>query len=236
MKFDVIVADCPWPFDDKITMSDVKRGAEAQYAVLDIEAIKKLKVNELTAENAVLALWVPSSLLQAGLDTMKEWGFRQTQTQIWVKTKLNVFDDFKKWIRKSILKHPQVVYDKYAYERAVNCIIESLQNIDYNDLLAFGMGRLFRQTHEVCLMGVKGKPYSSLANKSQRSVHFASNLKHSAKPEILQDRLELMFPKAVKFEMFARRSRPNWTCVGLECPDTLGEDIHNSIDRLIKLP
>ena len=33
-------------------------------------------------------------------------------------------------------------------------------------------------------------------------------------------------------ELFARRDRPGWTTVGLECPSTEGEDIFASIDRL----
>ena len=100
MKYDLIVSDPPWSFDDGLHMSDVKRGAESNYAVLDIEAIKQLKVAELAADNAVLALWVPSSLLQEGLDTMKAWGFRQTQTHIWVKIKNEPFESFLKDFKK----------------------------------------------------------------------------------------------------------------------------------------
>lgn len=241
MKFDLIVADPPWNFDDSLSMSSVKRGAEANYEVLNIEAIKKLKVAEISADNAVLALWVPSSLLQEGLDTMKAWGFRQTQTHIWVKIKNNPFEDVLKNIQKTL---------GAKSEGKVSAIIKlfnlALESFDFNQILSFGMGRLFRQTHEVCLLGVKGKPYDALENKSQRSVHFDiidsegtvhldTNKKHSAKPEILQDRLEKMFPKSNRLEMFARRSRIGWTCVGNECPDSIDEDIRDSLDKLLKL-
>lgn len=234
MKYDLIVSDPPWMFDDSLSMSTVKRSAEANYAVLDIEAIKQLKVSEIAAENAVLALWVPSSLLQEGLDTMKAWGFRQTQTHVWVKIKNEPFetflDNFKKKYKKSVFTFTD--FSEFVKLLASNF----LTLFDFDQILAFGMGRLFRQTHEICLLGVKGKAYESLANKAQRSVHFDTNKKHSAKPEILQDRLEKMYPKATKLEMFARRSRANWTCVGLECPDTTGEDIRDSLNRLSKLP
>lgn len=211
-------------------MSDVKRGASSQYSVLTNEAIKQLKVADLATENAVLALWVPSSLLQEGLDVMKSWGFRQTQTHIWVKIKNdpfeNLFKDFKK-------KHPKDL--SLSIVEFLKLMILEAKSFDFDQLLAFGMGRLFRQTHEICLLGVRGKPYEKLKNKSQRSVHFDTNKKHSAKPEILQDRLAVMFPDAKKLEMFARRSKEGWTCVGLECPDSLGEDIRISLDRLLKL-
>lgn len=230
MKYDLIVSDPPWSFDDGLHMSDVKRGAESNYAVLDIEAIKQLKISELAADNAVLALWVPSSLLQEGLDTMKAWGFRQTQTHIWVKIKNEPFETFLKDFKK---KHKNSV--STGLLGFLKLLASEVASFNFEQILAFGMGRLFRQTHEVCLLGVRGKAYEGLSDKAQRSVHFDTNKKHSAKPEILQNRLEKMYPKAVKLEMFARRVRAGWTCIGLECPDTTGEDIRDSLDRLIKL-
>lgn len=235
-KFDLIVADPPWSFDDGLNMSSVKRGAESNYAVLNIEAIKQLKVNEVAADNAVLALWVPSSLLQEGLDTMKAWGFRQTQTHIWIKIKNEPFEEFLRIFKK---KHGNNSFNPVlkSFSAYLGYIVRLLAldfaSFDFDQILAFGMGRLFRQTHEVCLLGVRGKAYELLENKSQRSVHFDVNKKHSAKPEILQNRLELMYPKASKLEMFARRSRAGWTCIGLQCPDSLGEDIRDSLNKLI---
>lgn len=225
MKFDVIVSDPPWPATDLLAMSKVKRGAAANYSVMTIDDIKNLKVIDIVSDNSVLVLWVPSWLLQEGLDTMKAWGFRQTQTWIWVKTKKDPLETLKKKIRKKASK-------KIISVAEVNKLLDSS---DLSDVLAFFMGRLFRQTHEIALVGVRGKAYKALENKSQRSVAFAQNLKHSAKPEALQDKLDLMFSTGNKLEMFARRARANWTCVGLECPTTLNEDIKDSIDRLAKL-
>lgn len=234
MKFDILVSDPCWSFGDSLTMDEVKRGAASQYKLIRNEDIKNLPVKDIAADNSVLALWVPSSLLQEGLDTMKTWGFRQTQVHVWIKIKINPFKDIwtemKKLTRKSIdwkLWFTPTELFSIAYD--------NLPAILLDKVLAFGMGRLFRQTHEVCLIGIRGKVYSKLANKSQRSVHFAPNTRHSAKPENLQDMLDKMFPQGNKLEMFARRSRPNWTCIGLECPDSLGEDIRDSLLRLTKI-
>ena len=211
-------------------MSDVKRGAKANYDTMTMQQIREMPVNEAChRDGAVLCLWVPGSLLQDGLDTMKAWGFNHKQTYIWVKTKKHRFNRFGKWIKKSILKHQQVCYDKFAYDRAIKAILDTLPKLDLFDELAFGMGRLFRQTHEICLIGTKGKILPQLANKSQRSVSFAENLKHSAKPEDLQDSLEIMFPKARKLELFARRLRPGWTCLGNEID---GKDIYDALADL----
>ena len=86
-KFNLIVADCPWSFGDTLQMSRTKRGASAQYNTLSDFDITNLNVESIAADDAVLALWVLSSKLQVGLDTMMSWGFEQTQTFIWVKTK-----------------------------------------------------------------------------------------------------------------------------------------------------
>ena len=112
-----------------------------------------------------------------------------------------------------------------------------VSDFNLNNSLAFFMGHLFRQTHEICLIGVKGKIYNKLKNKSQRSVCLDVSLKHSTKTEILQDRLDLMFPEELKLEMFARRQRQGWTCIGNEVdgPGSNGEDIFTSIERLKNL-
>jgi len=238
-KFNSIVADPPWSLSDRLTMSKIKRGAESHYDVLSDEELMKLDVEKLAANDSVLVLWVPSSKLQSGLDVMKAWGFRQTQTFIWVKTKneplsplQNLIKDlFKKTLKglfPSLIQGPTVIMDY---------VKSTIDNFDVNEILTMNMGRWFRQTHEIALVGVRGKIYSRLENKSQRSVLFAKNLKHSTKPDELQDRLLLMLPPSNgnrHVELFARRVKPGVTCVGLECPATPGEDIRDSISRLIK--
>lgn len=222
--YQVIVADPPWPFSDKLTMSKTKRGAESQYGVLSVQDIKELKVTELAASNSVLALWCPSSLLREGLDTMESWGFNFKQTHIWVKVKQKPLLELHNSVRQFILNNSCSFIEP---------IYGLINGFNLNSVLSFGMGRLFRQTHEVVLIGVRGSIYKELQNKSQRSVHLSPALKHSAKPELLQDYLEKMFPNGKKLELFARRDRANWVCVGDECVSTFGEDIRVSLDRLI---
>jgi N6-adenosine-specific RNA methylase IME4 len=228
-KFQVIVSDPAWSFKDKLTMSDVKRGAGSQYRTLSVKDIKELKVKDIADPNgAILALWVPSSLLQEGLDTMKSWGFKHKQTYVWVKTKKIPLSGHIKKILNGI--ESNIKSRGFSKKLWKNYFYNTLNSID--DVLSFGMGRLFRQTHEICLIGINNsKIYKHLNNKSQRSVSFAPNLKHSAKPEDLQDSLDIMFPGAVKLEMFARRERPDWTCIGNEVCN--GEDIRDSIAKLI---
>lgn len=229
-KFQVIVADPAWSFDDRLEMASVPRGAAANYSTMSVADIAALPVSQVVDPNgAVLALWVPSSLLAEGMQVMTAWGFEQKQTYVWVKTKTS------KSLTEEIKKAFNVMLeDDYKTQLAfLKGLVKEKKEAflalgDY--VLGFGMGRLFRQTHEICLVGTSNKGvYKQLENKSQRSVSFAENLKHSAKPEHLQDSLELMFPNQNYLELFARRARPGWTCLGNEID---GKDIRDALQEL----
>jgi N6-adenosine-specific RNA methylase IME4 len=232
MKYDVIVADPPWSFSDPLKMSEVARGAKANYDTMTISDIQGLDVKSLCApDGAVLCLWVPSSLLQEGLDTMKAWGFKHKQTYIWVKTKKQPFQRVESLYKTAIKvankinNNPVVTIKDY-----LKLLHSTIGTISSSSLLAFGMGRLFRQTHEICLVGISSNQvYKKLRNKSRRSVSFGENLKHSSKPEHLQNSLEIMFPQSQKLEMFARRVRSDWTCLGNEID---GKDIRDALADL----
>lgn len=192
--YTVIVADPPWSFKDKLTMSKVKRGADANYETLSIIDLAELPVDKWASPDALLALWVPSSLLGQGLDLMATWGFEQKQILTWVKTTKG--------------------------EGVVELPTEDTK-------LAFGMGRYFRGCTEHALIGTCGKMTQLIKSKSERNVILHPAMPHSQKPELLQDALERMVPKGNKLELFARRDRKGWTCVGDECPSTEGMDIRD---------
>lgn len=107
---------------------------------------------------------------------------------------------------------------------------------DGSPRLAFGMGRLARNASELILVGVRGnRPtdlYDQIEDHSIRNVFLAPQMPHSQKPEDTQDALEQMFPAGRKLEMFARRQRPAWTCIGNEAPATFGRDVRDSIRDL----
>lgn len=184
-RYEVVVADPPWSFSDRLRMESVKRGAEDNYRTLTTKDVKALgsSLDAILKSDALLALWVPSALLTEGLSVLEAWGFKQKQVWTWVKTK----------------KHDP-------------------------SGLAFGMGRQFRGCTEHALIGTRGSPKPR--NRSQRNVVLAPGLPHSQKPEGLQDSLELMY-RGPFLELFARRARAGWTCVGNESPETKGMDVRD---------
>lgn len=201
MKYQVIVADPAWGFNDNLKKmkKPVKRAASAQYNVMTPAQVAAIPVADIADPmGCFLALWVPGSMLVSGLDVMKAWGFKHKQVFVWVKLK-----------------------KKYREEE------------NWNESTRVGMGRLFRQSHEIALIGTSGKSvYPWLEDHSQRSVAFDLNQGHSIKPSTLQNRIDKMFPDAQKLEMFCRRPRNGWTCLG----DAIdGKDITSSVQELALL-
>lgn len=127
--FDVICIDPPYVFKDSLRQSDTKRSAQDQYDTMTMQDIKNLKINDLAAKDAVIALWVPSSMLQDGLELLKAWGFTYKQTWIWVKTKKDPLETLSKKIINAI-------DDK----KTTTEIKQIISDFNLNDSLGFCLG------------------------------------------------------------------------------------------------
>lgn len=193
-------------------MSDVSRGAAANYDTLDLDAICALPVEEISEDDAILGLWVPSSMMLDGLRVMDEWGFRQKQTWVWVKTAPS----------KGAKRVRAVTFRECAAALSDDGLLPVYSD---GDGLAFGMGHLGRNAHEVMLLGVRGRPSRIIGSRSERTVHLAPAMPHSQKPECVQDALDRLVPEGPRLELFARRDRPGWLCIGNESPVTPGMDV-----------
>lgn len=90
-KYNIIYADPPWSYKDKRDKHPrLCGGASAHYPTMTIEQIKEMPVNKISADNAILFLWVTFPNLQEGLDVIKAWGFKyKTLGFSWIKTNKN---------------------------------------------------------------------------------------------------------------------------------------------------
>lgn len=79
-----------------------------------------------------------------------------------------------------------------------------------------GMGRYVRNAHETCLIGARGRGLRLIEDHGVPSVIQAPRGVHSAKPAAFYDLVDRLCPSARKVELFARRHRPGWTCLGDE--------------------
>ncbi len=86
--------------------------------------------------------------------------------------------------------------------------------------LHFGMGRYTRASHETCVIATRGRGKDLIADRGVRSVFFAPTGAHSEKPDEFFSLVERLVPTGPRLELFARRRRPGWTCMGLEVDGT----------------
>jgi len=86
-KYNIIYADPPWFYGDKLI--EGYGAAEHHYSSMTIEQLCELPVNELSADNSVLFLWVTSPLLDECWPIISAWGYEYKTSFIWDKVKHN---------------------------------------------------------------------------------------------------------------------------------------------------
>jgi N6-adenosine-specific RNA methylase IME4 len=85
--FNVIYADPPWAFRNKKTGGSHTSGSAQHYAVLPTAQIRDVSLARIRDQDAVLYLWVPSSMLEDGLSVLKAWGFTYKTLLVWRKVR-----------------------------------------------------------------------------------------------------------------------------------------------------
>lgn len=87
MKYRTIVADPPWKFDNATGKGSPEHRRLYRYPTLSLDAICSLgpQVQDLVGGGAHLYLWVPTALLNHGLQVMAFWGFEYKTVYNWEK-------------------------------------------------------------------------------------------------------------------------------------------------------
>lgn len=92
-KYNIIYADPPWQYNDKMKMPGVHgmiRGAESFYPTMNLEEIKALPIKNITSKDAILFMWITMPLLDKAFETKKAWGFEyKTCGFCWIKRTKN---------------------------------------------------------------------------------------------------------------------------------------------------
>lgn len=84
-RYQVILADPPWAYENKRTGGSMISGASSKYPTMTLEEIKALPVPDITEKNAVLFLWVTTPLLPEAFEVVKAWGFTYKTALYWRK-------------------------------------------------------------------------------------------------------------------------------------------------------
>lgn len=196
--YGTIVADCPWRYD---TGQASRVGT--RYDTLSIRELCEIPISGIAAPESHLYLWTTTSFLEASFEVCRAWGFEPKSQIVWVKGRTEV--------NRKVLEA--------LFRDAGGSLAGLLKRVkDFEAHLAslvtqVGFGSYVRVAHEYCLLGVRGGLTAD--DRSIPSVFVAPRGRHSAKPEKLQDIAEDLSP-GPRLELFARRHRPGWRCVGNE--------------------
>jgi N6-adenosine-specific RNA methylase IME4 len=82
--FGLIMADPPWSYE-MFSAKGYAKAPEAQYATMDLAAIKALPVEALAAPDCLLWLWAVNPQLPQALEVMSAWGFTFKTAGTWLK-------------------------------------------------------------------------------------------------------------------------------------------------------
>ena len=185
-KFNVILADPPWPYNSRAHhKTRFRGGAWGHYPLMTMDAIRELgaTVQELAAEDAVLYLWCTGPLLDEQIKLFEAWGFEfVTIGFVWVK--LNPKN-----------QRPFHGVGFYTKSNAELCL--------------FGKrGKTLRPATDKISQIVypddgDADPLTSPAILSERR-------EHSRKPDEVYEAIEAMYPNLPKLELFARTPREGW--------------------------
>ena len=86
-KYAVVLADPPWNYGMKDDRSGNGHIPQNHYATMSTDDICAMPVADVLADDAMLYMWCPASLLPDGLRVMRSWGFDEFVTSwVWHKT------------------------------------------------------------------------------------------------------------------------------------------------------
>ena len=87
-KYNIIYADPPWSYNDK--MHGHSFSLENEYPTMPLDWIKELPIENICEKDCILFLWAVSPQLPEAIQTMESWGFKfKTVAFCWSKYSKN---------------------------------------------------------------------------------------------------------------------------------------------------
>ena len=85
-RYSVLLADPPWDYGMPNDRAPSRMIPHEQYPTMTTDAICEMDVETMAADDAMLYLWCPATLLPEGLRVMQAWGFKYVSNWVWHKT------------------------------------------------------------------------------------------------------------------------------------------------------
>jgi N6-adenosine-specific RNA methylase IME4 len=194
-RYGIILADWPrepWAYSDK---TGVDRSPANHYPVQKFDwAIEVLApmIRKLAAPDCMLAFWSTAASLVDDLEIMAEAGFIALRPR---GRDGRLLRDVRGLIAPPAggAYRSHLIWDKQV----------------------IGMGRWFRDRHELLLIGVRGKFPAPAPGAQSHSIFSERKAEHSTKPDFVAAEIERLWPNIPRIEMFRRGPpRPGWDAWG----------------------
>lgn len=220
MRFPFVSLDVPAPFKvwGKRPGGTDSRSAEAHYDTMTWPELFALgpSIDSITTRDSIICQWIFPPLVEYQQAMVRAWGTTKRKHDLWGKAPL--FDYKTKllsWVK---------VGNQFTNALTLLGYYSRANTEDYNLYVRGSVKRMRADVQQILMtleeMGLEGKSIALL--RKPRG--------HSAKPELAYDMIESLFPGPY-LELFARRHRVGWRCLGWELD---GLDIRESISRLAK--
>lgn len=199
--FQVISADPPWPYDNTVSGAS----AEDHYRTMSMEDLIGMgpMVWEAASADAALFMWVTGPFMPEAVRLIGAWGFRYvTVAFVWVK-----------------VGKTDVDLSATPPSREVVLMPERNGSPGGPRFPRYGRGNYTRPGCEYVLLGTRGSVAVPKSDVAQVLFSELPGGEHSSKPNEVAARIERMYPKASRLELFSRRERTGWTMWGDQAPE-----------------
>lgn len=187
--FKVVCADPPWPFGD--SLPGPGRGAAKHYGVLSLDDIRNHR-------------FVGGEVLDPRRDLVADDAY----LFLW---RVSAGADIA---TLTFAEEAYQVARAWGFAPKTEVVLRKQTK---NGKRHFGMGWHIRNEHETCVLAVRGKP-KPLVQNIRSVIEARVSRRHSAKPEVFYTDIVEKISDGPYVELFARSTRPGWTCLGDEVP------------------
>jgi N6-adenosine-specific RNA methylase IME4 len=211
------MSDPPWP---EKGAGKSKRGADAHYDVEKVRVIPDImrkgmaELGVCAAANAHHWMWVTDNYLSGGLWCLAQLGFRYVRTAVWVKAAEPIA--LVKSFAEDVIEKLSTAALPVVH--LIGDIGAAAADLMHAVKLQIGIGQYLRGSHELLLLGVRGKgldPSVRTEDRGVPSVIYGRRTKHSKKPDSAFSMVERV-SRGPRVELFARSNRPGWESWGNE--------------------
>lgn len=202
-KYETIIIDPPWPYNTVTHHKKLTGYSNFKYKPLTIVELEKLPISEIAADDCALFLWTCWPFVEEALSLINAWGFKLKTGMPWVKASeiVPAGDAFPATEDDDAKPKPKGKFKPF-----------------------YGVGYWLIGCSEPILIASRGKA----AVRTKFIGLLSRNAEHSRKPDTLYEIAE-KFSKP-RLELFARRERRGWDCLGNEVGERL--DIRESLEKL----